>query len=54
MQTLQELRLLSRSFQLLEYQWLEGEFDKHKQTSSNPTRRFWEFYDWGNLNAQGF
>ena len=23
----------------------------HKQTSSDPTRRFRQFYDWGNLNA---
>ena len=36
-------------FQLLEYQWSEGEFDK--QTSSKPTRRFWQVYDWGNLNG---
>ena len=36
------------TFQLLEYR-SEGKFDK--QTSSDPTRRFWQFYDWGNLNA---
>ena len=33
------------AFQLLEYQWSEG-----KQTSSDPTRRFRQVYDWGNLN----
>ena len=48
-ETSQELRMLSRSFQLLEYQWSEGKFDK--QTSSDPTRRFRQFYDWGNLNG---
>ena len=38
-------------FQLLEYQWSEGEFDKfHNQTSSDLTRRFRQVYDWGNLN----
>ena len=31
-------------------QWSEGKFDQHKQTSSNPTRRFRQVYDWGNLN----
>ena len=40
--------LLPNPFQLLEYQWSEGKFDK--QTSSDPTRRFRQFYDWGNLN----
>ena len=25
----------------------------HKQTSSDPTRRFRQFYDWGNLNGLG-
>ena len=39
------------AFQLLEYQWSEGKFDK--QTSSDPTRRFRQFYDWGNLNGWG-
>ena len=42
--------LYTGTFQLLEYQWSEGKFDK--QTSSDPTRRFRQFYDWGNLNVQ--
>ena len=37
------LPLYLTSFQLLEYQWSEGKFDK--QTSSNLTRRFRQFYD---------
>ena len=42
--------LLPNPFQLLEYQWSEGKFDK--QTSSDPTRRFRQVYDWSNLNGQ--
>ena len=40
---------LPEPFQLLEYQWSEG-----KQTSSDPTRRFLQFYDWGNLNGRNY
>ena len=40
-----KVSLPHKTFQLLEYQWSEG-----KQTSSDPTRRFQQFYDWGNLN----
>ena len=39
-----QLLLWLETLQLLEYQWSEGEFDKHKQTSSDPTRRFRQVY----------
>ena len=45
--TIAHLHLLT--FQLLEYQWSEGEFDE--QTSSDLNRRLQQVYDWGNLNA---